>query len=142
MLEKIEDLIEVIENFSGWKKIIGISSIFGVILLFCFLFFLTQQPGGNDAVKIPSTIKDIEKNTTTTLVNTGIESSVTAGSQIITSFNKAGNDMASTVKDKLAAFEVIVLMTLAGFMLAGIVVLMIMSPIVEIVTKLSNILSF
>ena len=138
MVEFIDDLLDTMDNLPSWGKIFGISSLIGLVVLFLFLLFLSQQPGGNDAVKIPSTINEIKDNTTTIVVQAGVDSSVTAGTQIVTSFNKAGNDMASTVKDLVVAGEIVFLMTLAGFCLAGAVSIAILEPIVDFVQVLND----
>ncbi len=138
----IDKIIEFWENLSGWGKAIGVTSLFGLIVLAVFLIVIAQQHGGDQIVNVPSQVNDIKEDAQKELVKTGVKTSTTVTGQVIDMFHKAGQDIANTAPDKATQNSIIMLMTFGGIMLAGVIVIAIMKPILEMVLAIGKALPF
>lgn len=128
------NIIELFEAIPTWMKWTGCS--FVVVLL--FLLIVASQPGGEEAIKAPATVKAATDDASRQLVSEGAKASTSVAGEIISSFDKTGEEMAKQVPDKAIGAQIHFLGILAGVLLAGAVVVMIMAPIIKVVGSLSR----
>lgn len=135
-------MIEIIENLPRWAKITGVTSVLGIVFLFAVLFFTAQQPGGNELIGTPSELNEIKQDTTEVLIDTGVDTSVSFSGEVISTFFDMGEGLAKDIDDPVVSGQIIFLSVFAGLMLSLAVVIMIMSPIIEVVKEINNSFSF
>lgn len=119
------DIIEIFENTPGWMKWTGGS----FIIVFLLLLFIASQPGGDEVVRVPSTIAEVRENATEAVIGAGVQASKESSNTIMSSFHQAGESMAQQVKDPVTKGTIIAGMSFAGFLLSLVVALSIMGAI-------------
>ena len=136
-------LAEIIENLPGWAKITGVGlGSLGFIFLIIFLVYISHQPGGEEVINIPSNLSDIKENVTQTLKDTAIETSSNVAGQIVNQFSESGKELSKDVQDPVAKKGIESNMTLAGIMLALILVIALCSAFWKVIQAIGKSLPF
>src|SRR3989344_2070252 len=104
------NIFEFFEAIPTWMKWTGGS----FIVVFIFLLIVISKPGGEEVVKAPVTIKEATNNATAQLVNEGVKASTTVAGEIISTFDKTGEEIAKQVPDKTVGAQIHFLWIIAG----------------------------
>jgi len=113
-------MLEFIANLPKWIKITGANGIGIIVLALILLAMFYEEP---ELVEIPSKIDEIRENVTKEVENASMTVAKESSSEVISTFHKAGEDLAEDVDDPRSKKSIITSMDIAGIMLAFLIIL-------------------